>query len=210
MRRTPTILIVAALITLIFSGCGSSQDSLAPIAATQTSAAPPAPAAPATTATATTAPSPTTQAVAPKPKIRQKPAKLPVNANVTHFALLKGLTKVGNTWWLDYDRAYYCEGEAQDDPGCAGPNPIELDNGVWIINNNPTMTHARVAATLKMTLYTETSTPKPFTQGLPAADQMDHRNGMHWAGADGQGGIWAVLDYDNTGNIKVIEQYWTP
>lgn len=212
MPRILATIAVASLAALTVTACGPANDK-APVAATSATTAAPAPATTAsaptsstTSATATPPRTSTTTTVAPKPKPSQKAE----HANAEYFAVLKGV-EVDNagTWWVTYDRAYFCWGEADDDPGCKGPNPITLDDGSWVINNNPELTRSRALPTATLSLYVPGHN-KPFTQGLPTGRGQDERGGIHWADTKNKGGIYGVVRYDKTGKVRSIEQYYTP
>lgn len=222
MHRALTVFTAAALGALALAACGptgndapvaaphaatSTPDGGAPAASTTSTATVTSP--PAPTKTTPTKTTPTAATTSPPTKPTPKPTKKAEHANAEYFALLKGV-EVDNAgvWWVTYDRAYFCFGE-DDEPGCEGPNPIPLDDGSWIINNNPSLTRSKVLPSATLSLYVPGHTT-PFTQGLPTGRGQDERGGIHWADTKNKGGIYGVVRYDKTGKVRTIEQYYTP
>ena len=170
------------------------------------------------------APAPTnsTHTSPSRPAIKAVPATKPAHVNADHFAVLHSIAQRGSTWSVAYDRAYRCWGEAEDEPGCANPKRQDLDDGSWVVNNNPELTTSPASPSLVVTLYG--GDPRtPFKTGVPitnelltkltvydAAPRRHLPDGYYWTNPDGIGGIHAVIRYDSEGRVRRVEQVWMP
>jgi len=193
-------LALAALALASVTGCAASTpaDTRTGTPASPTTTATVAPAAP--TATPTTATP--THAAAPS----TAPSAAP-RTGYTQFGYIEGLVKRPSDWVLRFDRAYLCFGNSHDEAGCDNPTRATLDDGSWIINNNPAKVQVPASNSIDIELF-DTNTMKHYRQELPAI--LDMKGGIHWETAASPVGKAAYLTFNAQGSVVKMTEYFMP